>query len=320
MNPRPDMPAVAASLAQHVETLALELVGCRPSGRSRPEIRFRARGSLAVMVAGPKRGEWFDHEAGTGGDALALVAHLRGSSQRDAWEWALSWLGHDTGNPLPPPRPPPPQEERKPEAVPSATLPLAQQLWREAAPAAETLVEAYLTARGLQLPPDAPLRFHSACPRGRDGERLPAMLALMTDPATAKPCGVHRTFLAPNGRGKAPGQAKMMAGHAGIVRLVPDEEVHAGLGLAEGIETSLAVMQRLAWRPVWATTSAGGIARFSILPGIEELSIFCDRDDGGAGLTAAMACAERWADPTRRVTVIEPPLGTDFDAATEAAA
>lgn len=69
------------------------------------------------------------------------------------------------------------------------------------------------------------------------------MLALMTDPLTGGPCGVHRTFLAPNGRGKAPGQSKMMAGAAGVVWLAPDTEVTLGLGIAEGIETSLRVMQ-----------------------------------------------------------------------------
>ena len=38
---------------------------------------------------------------------------------------------------------------------------------------------------------------------------------------------------------KADGQAKMMLGTAGVIRLVPDEEVTTGLGLAEGIETAL---------------------------------------------------------------------------------
>ncbi|MBO1073360.1 toprim domain-containing protein [Roseomonas sp. 1311] len=179
-------------------------------------------------------------------------------------------------------------------------------------------MEIYLAWRGLSLPSDAPLRFHLACPRG--AERLPAMLALMTDPLTGEPCGVHRTFLAPNGQGKAPGQAKMMAGRAGVVRLVPDAEVTMGLGLAEGIETSLAIMQRAGWRPVWAATSAGAIRTFPVLAGIEELTIFADADDKGAGVAAALACAECWSELARRVTVLEPPIGADFDSATGRAA
>ena len=44
----------------------------------------------------------------------------------------------------------------------------------------------------------------------------------------------------------------MMAGRAGVVRLVPDEEVGTGLGIAEGIEKALAVdAAQSAGGPVW---------------------------------------------------------------------
>ena len=84
----------------------------------------------------------------------------------------------------------------------ATTAGLARRIWGEAVPPAGTLVEAYLRGRGLALPVGAPLRFHPACPRG--AERWPAMLALMTDPVTGEPCGVHRTFLTRDGGGKAP--------------------------------------------------------------------------------------------------------------------
>lgn len=121
-------------------------------------------------------------------------------------------------------------------------------IWREALAATGTLVETYLASRGLALPGDAPIRFHPACPRG--AERLPAMLALTSGQQSGEPVGVHRTFLRADGAGKASGKAKMMLGNAGIVRLVPDAEVTTGLGLAEGIETALSVMQGYGWRPV----------------------------------------------------------------------
>jgi hypothetical protein len=168
-------------------------------------------------------------------------------------------------------------------------------------------VERYLASRGLSLPLDAPLRFHPACPRNK--ERLPAMIALMTDPATGEPVGVHRTFLRPDGSGKADGQAKMMLGGAGVIRLVPDDEVTIGLGLAEGIETALAVMQGAGWRPVWACGSAGAIATFPILGGIECLTIFADADENGVGANAAQACATRWSDAGREVAVHTPAAG-----------
>jgi hypothetical protein len=79
-----------------------------------------------------------------------------------------------------------------------------------------------------------------------------------------------------------------MLGGAGVIRLVPEEDVATGLGLAEGIETALAVMQRAGWSPVWAANSAGAMDRFPVLPGIESLTIFADAD--GAGIKAARGC------------------------------
>lgn len=188
---------------------------------------------------------------------------------------------------------------------------MVRRLWREAMPADApgSLVPIYLAARGLAVENDAPLRFHPECPRG--AEHWPAMLALMTRPATAEPCGVHRTFLARDGRAKAPGEPKKaMAGEAGVVRLVPDADVTLGLGVAEGIETSLAVMQRTGWRPVWAATSAGAIRTFPVLPGLEMLTVFADAD--GAGLDAARTCCTRWAEAGREARILAPPAG-DWD-------
>lgn len=274
---------LAELLAGHIETLARELTASEPTSRGRAEIRFRRKGSLAIATAGTKRGRWHDHEAGAGGDALGLVAHLRGVPMRDAYGWALAWLGLGAASG----RRPEPQRPVQLPAPPRAardTADLARRIWREGIPAAGTLAESYLASRGLAVPEGAPLRFHPACPRG--AERLPAMLALMTTPETAEPCGVHRTFIRADGSGKAEGQAKMMAGAAGVIRLVPSEDVTLGLGLAEGIETALAVMQRTGWRPVWAASSSGAIGRFPALPGLEALTIFADT--GAAGVGAAV--------------------------------
>lgn len=305
---------LAAQLAGHGETLARELTGTEPTSRSGTVLRFRTKGSLAVTIAGPKRGSWRDHEAGEGGDALGLVAHLRGVPMREAYHWALAWLGIAGGAAH---RPEPRPAVAPPVARPaqSDTLDMARSIWRAAIPAAGTLVEAYLASRGLTLPGDAPLRFHPACQRGAD--RLPAMVALMTAPETAEPCGVHRTFLRADGTGKAEGQAKMMAGNAGVIRLVPDIDVAEGLGLAEGIETALAVMQHIGWRPVWAASSAGAIRGFPVLAGIEALTVFADT--GAAGECAARDCAGRWTAARREARIVAPPIG-DWDDATRRAA
>jgi putative DNA primase/helicase len=182
-------------------------------------------------------------------------------------------------------------------------------IWGRCVPISGTPAEAYLASRGLRAPADcADLRFHPACPRG-SLERLPAMVALMRDAVSNAPSGVHRTFLRADGTGKADGQAKMMLGNAGVLKLSPDVEL--GLGICEGIETGLAIVGD-GWRPVWACLSAGGIERLPVLAGIESLTIFADADH--AGFLAAATCAARWREVGREARIVDPEVGfKDFD-------
>ena len=89
-----------------------------------------------------------------------------------------------------------------------------------------------------------------------------------------------------------------MLGKQGVVRLSPDEDALEGLAIAEGVEDGLAIILS-GWRPVWAATNAGGVERFPVLPGIEALTIFHDKDEAGA--RAAELCAQRWASAGREV-------------------
>jgi hypothetical protein len=203
-------------------------------------------------------------------------------------------------------------EKASPAPAPSEHLEFARSVFMEAKPAAGTLAEIYLRSRGCGLPRGGAIRFHPACPRER--ERLPAMLAAMTDPVANVFVGIHRTFLRPDGLGKIEyGKTKMMLGGAGVIRLAPDDEITLGLGICEGIETGLALMQRAGWGAIWACGSAGGIGKFPVLAGIEALTIFPDRDDSGTSLKNANQCAERWQSAGREVRIIWPPAGADWD-------
>lgn len=305
MTTRTSATEIAERLRDRIEDLAEYLVGDKPIARTRSALRFYPRGGLVIEIAGSRRGLWCDHGSGSGGDGLDLVRHLRKCGTIDAIKWASDWLG-GTSNGV--------HEERRtplPEPAKADTASTARRLWQEAGEARSTPVETYLASRGLTLRHDVPIRFHPACPRG--SERLPAMVCLMTDPTTAEPCGVHRTYLRPDGCGKVEhGTAKQMLGNAGVIRLVEDAEVTTGLGIAEGIETSLAIMQRAGWSPIWACASAGGIARLPVLAGIEALTIFPDLDDKGAGIDAARKCAERYREGSREVTIMKPPIGRDW--------
>ena len=70
-----------------VEPVARALLG-DPQRRTRTEWRYRRKGSLAIHVAGPRRGRWWDYEAGVGGGVLDLVEHVEGLDRAGA----LSWL------------------------------------------------------------------------------------------------------------------------------------------------------------------------------------------------------------------------------------
>ena len=84
-----------------LEAVAQELLG-EPVRRSAGgEWRYRRKGSLAVHIDGPRRGNWRDHEAGVGGGVLDLLAHVEGLERDDALVW-LRERGLLYGPPLAP--------------------------------------------------------------------------------------------------------------------------------------------------------------------------------------------------------------------------
>jgi hypothetical protein len=174
--------------------------------------------------------------------------------------------------------------------------------WEASIPIPGMLTAVYLASRGLQYSGDA-LRF-------RENDRT--MVALMTDAVTNEPTGVHCTFL--DREGHKIGR-KMYGRAAGaVVRLSPDEDVHYGLGIGEGIETCLAT----GFTPIWACLSAGTMTAFPVLDGVECLTIFADHDH--AGMSAANACGRRWHDAGREVEIVAPSaIGADFADEVEAA-
>ena len=95
-----------------------------------------------------------------------------------------------------------------------------------------------------------------------------------------------------------------MIGRQGIVELCAREEVGHGLGLTEGIEDGLAVLAS-GWRPVWVATSAGAIAKFPVVEGIDCLTVFGDADK--VGNNAASECTGRWIEHGREAAIVLPP-------------
>ena len=140
------------------------------------------------------------------------------------------------------------------------------------------------------------------------GQRLGCIVGIMTDPVSGRPTGaISRTYIGPDGHKVC--KAKTLGSPMGCIRLSSDEDVLGGLHLAEGIETGLAAAQ-LGFRPVWTLGSAGEIAKFPLLAGIESLSICAEP---GAAEKAVTACGTRWQDAGREVLIVWPDVGSDLN-------
>jgi hypothetical protein len=137
------------------------------------------------------------------------------------------------------------------------------------------------------------------------------MVALMTD-VEDQPTGIHLTFLARDGSGKAPIEKDKQRRTKGLIkgsamRLTSGE---GRLLIGEGIETTLSVYVGTG-RPAWAVGGAKNLAACSLPPDISEITLLVDGDDQGR-ISAADA-ASIWRREGRSVILAEAPEGKDFN-------
>ncbi len=131
--------------------------------------------------------------------------------------------------------------------------------------------------------------------------RICSVLALFRNIVTDEPQAISRTFLDREGRKI---ERKFLGPVAGAaVMMDANENVLGGLHIGEGVETCMAARQ-LGLRPTWALGSAGAVAAFPVLPGIEALNVIVDHDANGAGEKAAREVEARWLAAGREVNLI----------------
>lgn len=323
MGNRIDTDALRQRLRDRTEELTAALLGEPNKALStRHDLRFGRRGSLSVVTNGPRRGQWFEHGPDEGGDLFALIQKVHAMDFRGALEWAVDWMGDPSRV-----APPPPRKESN-EALPDrhdVLSPWGWRLWESGRPVTPGDVAGrYLLGRRCALPGSHAVRWVPSLPYGPD-KAFPALLALITDATDgARALNVHRTWLAHDGSGKAPVDRPrlLLKGHrkaGGVIRLSHDDEVTHGIGIGEGIETCLTVLSA-GWGPIWCCVDAGNVKGFSVLDGIDAVTVFGDYDrmdpktGKRPGVEAANACADRWTAAGREARVLFPPTeGTDFN-------
>jgi len=166
-------------------------------------------------------------------------------------------------------------------------------------------VSAYLASRGLF--PDlfqykdlyfGILPYHQKTDSGFDhvGD-YPCMVWLLRD-EVGDVVSAHRTYLDPHGVGKLHGvdprklfgsiKPKLLGGAA--IRI--GDPVDGVLGVAEGVETALAVTQ-LTGETCWSALNTTLLEQFQVPPGITTVHVYADLDVSGGGQAAGKALARR---------------------------
>jgi Toprim domain len=308
--------ASAVRVEDEADRRGLKLRKIAPSERAGPCPKCGGRDRFSINV----RKQVFFCRGSGGGDVIAMVQHMDGRSFREAVEFLTGERTAEAkprANQAPTPVPEP---EDVAEARHERDLASARRIVAGVVPVAGTAGEAYLrdvrkinvaTLRDVLETVDSigwnPSVYfaqsnHEEPFHELDGQRLGAIIGIMTDPITARPTGgISRTYLH---EGQKVMKAKSL-GPGGIVRLSADEEVLGGLHLGEGLETCLYAMAKGA-RPMWSAGSTSPMRSFPVLGGIEHLTIIADHDENGAGENAAAAAAERWRAAGRTVRVVRP--------------
>lgn len=242
--------------------------------------------SLFVRLTGPETGQgaagkWADSATGQHGDLLNVIRETMGLLDfKDVIEEARRFLA------LPHPEPEPGLSpgSRSSRAAPGSRQ-AVRRLFAMAEPIGGTLAAIYLAGRAITcLSGTTALRFHPRCYYKPDEqaptEIRPAMIAAVTD-LEGRQTGAHRTWLAPDGSGKAAVETPRRAmgellGHG--VRFGVARDV---LAVGEGIETVLSPRQVLPRLPMLAALSAAHLAAVLFPAGLRRLYVLRDRDLAG---------------------------------------
>jgi hypothetical protein len=351
-------PMLRKQLQDHIDDVLRSLFGGQwkaPAGNAaftplNPNRNDKHAGSFVIWRDGDRKGAWRDFACGDHGDVFELIGYIRKlHGKMDCYWEALKILGLPGGPGANTPRTADAARlDRERAERDRAAAALKQQededgksaavfaQWLGLAPLAGSLAEVYLReARGIDLDrlPRLPgaIRFSPRLEHfdKESGEitEWPAMVTAMT--RGSKVVAIHRTYLAPDGGGKAPvAKAKMMKGPSrgaamrlcnGARDLSPTKAAAAGvrypLIIGEGIET---VLTAAGDQPDYRAWAAGSLSLLALLdwPECASAIVLLGENDAGEQARAEFekACAHFRAQAQGRpFKAVFPQAGNDWN-------
>lgn len=310
----------------------------------------RKAGSFVIWTQGDAIGAWQDYATGEKGDVFDLIVYLgRLSRWIDAYWWALEFLGWGRGEVRSADAARLDRErierdrraaEARQKADDERVATKAKGFWLSAAPEIRgTPVWTYLTqARGLPLerlknPPGA-IRYAPTLEHlDRESGELtewPGMVSAMSHWQGGDIRAVHRTYLAPDGLGKAPvDMAKKMLGLArgcairvskGAGDLTPEKAAKDGklspLIITEGIEDAITAAISRPQDRVWAAGSLSLLGTLGWPPCANAVVLVADNDwDKPQAVAAFERVLAHWQSMAagRALKVVRAAAGKDLN-------
>lgn len=193
----------------------------------------------------------------------------------------------------------------------------AKRLFAASKPLIGSIAATYLHLREITRLHDLPaLRFHPRCyyrPNEDDAPgtpgAFPALIAAVTD-HDGKQTGTHRTWVDPNGNGKAHVASPRRAMGNILGAAVRFGDCQDTMVAGEGIETMLSLREVLPDLPMAAATSSAHLAAILFPPDLRRLYIARDRD--AAGDAAVGILSDRAMSAGIQLVPLTPALG-DFN-------
>lgn len=282
-----ELKAIRDAAAAACDQIAESLLG-RPTYRDKREMRWGHKGSLALDL-GRRRGMWYDHESGEGGDIIALVRHVQGGGFRAALAYVSGFSGVSYQ----------PADVSRETRSETDTVEAALAIWRRAVPIEGTPGQRYFADRGLPLPPPVLSRLRFDAWRGN-------VVCAFTAIDGGGVTGVHRIPI-------VRGQPKKSLGrlHGSVIRLASGWG-DGVLSVAEGVESAVgAMIKGKAEGAVWATTGTSLLAGLPVVDCYRRLLVLGDNDY--AGRRAADRVKARWSEAGKEVdSVYQRRTGRDW--------